>query len=169
MDQNTLVRTLVAERVKTLGYINFLVRREDLAEDIFQDICALAVERCESIKDEQHLLGWLRTTARFQSMNARRSARDKQVAFDDNLIELLESDWQEQDAFKSEECIAALDHCVGRLSKKARELVHKRYYRHVEYSQLAKELGRPLNSLYVSFSRIHALLAQCITARLSQG
>ena len=169
MDQNTLVRTLVAERVKTLGYINFLVRREDLAEDIFQDICALAVERCDTIKDERHLLGWLRTTARFQSMNARCNVRDKHLAFDENLIELLESDWEEQDAFRGEECMAALEHCLGRLSKKARELIQKRYYRHVEYSQLAKELGRPLNSLYVSFSRIHALLAQCITARLSQG
>ncbi len=56
MEENAIVRTLVAQRVKVLGYIQSLVRRRHMAEDIFQDVCVLAVEKRHTIQNEAHLL-----------------------------------------------------------------------------------------------------------------
>ena len=98
-------------------------------------------------------------------MNALRKRQDKHLSLDTGSLELLESDWQEEDARRGEERAAALNHCLEQLPAKSRELIRKRYFQEVDYPKLAEELKRTVNSLYVTFSRIHAALAQ-ITARL---
>ncbi|MGC8552714.1 MAG: sigma factor [Phycisphaerae bacterium] len=79
MTEESLLRTLMAERVKILAYVNAIARHPDLAEDIFQDICVLALGKCDTIKDEPHLLLWLRKTARFETLNRLRKRGERQL------------------------------------------------------------------------------------------
>jgi len=64
IDHDTLLRTLLAERAKVLAYIRTLVRRRETAEDVFQDVCVLALEKRDQIVDPNHLTAWLRTGSR---------------------------------------------------------------------------------------------------------
>jgi RNA polymerase sigma factor (sigma-70 family) len=166
LDEAALVRLLVSERVKMLAYIQSLVLDEDLAEDVFQDVCMLAVKKVAAIKDETHLLRWLRTTARFQSLNALQKRKQRHLSFDDGLLDVLESAWKKRDSDAVAEMTESLRHCVNQLPATSRNLVEQRFMQQKDYPQLALESGRPVASLYVTFSRILAALNDCISARL---
>jgi RNA polymerase sigma-70 factor, ECF subfamily len=166
MEETVMIRALVGERVKVLGYIQSLVRRRDLAEDVFQDVCVLAVEKRHAIQDEAHLMNWLRTTARLTALNLLRKRQERQLVFGDNLLELLDVQWQEHDTDSSAAMANALRLCMESLSEKSRDLIHRRYSAGESYTTLANSLHRPVGSLYVTFSRIHNALAECMTHRL---
>ena len=167
MDENVLIRVLVAERVKVLGYIQSIVRRPESAEDVFQDVCVLAVQKRQGIEGEAHLLNWLRTTARLTAINVLRKRQERHLSLEDGIIDLLEADWPPHDRDDSASLAEALRHCVDLLSPGAHELIRKRYVEGVGYLKLAEGLKRPVNSLYVTFSRIHAALADCIVRRIA--
>jgi RNA polymerase sigma-70 factor, ECF subfamily len=167
MKEELLVRLLVSERVKVLAYIRSLVRRYELAEDVFQDICVLAVEKRESIHDEAHFLNWLRTAARLRSLNVLRQRGQRHLSLDDDLLQVLEVQWGGHDQDDSEIMAAAMRRCMEKLAPGARGLIHRRYVEKATYPDLAKELHRPVVSIYTTFSRIYAVLADCVSKQVS--
>lgn len=167
IEQRDLVRVLVAERVKMLAYIDSLVRDEGLSEDLFQEVCMLAVEKAGVIKDELHLVKWLRTTARFHALNAMQKRQQRGVCLDNDVLDALESRWQNHyDADDASDRADALRHCLDKLPGRSRELIERRYVEQLSYDQLALLVGRPIDSLYVTFSRLFASLGNCIMDRL---
>lgn len=62
LDEQRMVRTLLVEQPKVLAYIQSMVRQPDLADDIFQDVCALAMEKRSQIVDD---LDYTRLSAEF--------------------------------------------------------------------------------------------------------
>jgi RNA polymerase sigma factor (sigma-70 family) len=166
MKEELLVRLLVSERVKVLAFIRSMVRRHELAEDVFQDICVLAIEKRETIRDEAHFLNWLRTAARLRSLNVLRQKGQRHLSLDDDLLESLEVEWEKHDQDDSEIMSATIRHCVEKLGPAARGLIHRRYVEKAKYPDLAKELNRPVVSLYTTFSRIYAVLADCLSKQV---
>jgi RNA polymerase sigma-70 factor (ECF subfamily) len=166
MKEELLVRLMVSERVKVLAFIRSMVRRYELAEDIFQDICVLAIEKRESIHDEAHFLNWLRTAARLRSLNVLRQQGQRHLSLADDLLEILEVEWESHDHDDSEMMAAAMRQCVEKLAPAARGLIHRRYIEKAKYPDLAKELNRPVVSLYTTFSRIYAVLADCVSKQV---
>jgi RNA polymerase sigma-70 factor, ECF subfamily len=169
IDQETLIRTLVAERVKMLGYIQSIIRRHDLAEDIFQDVCAASVQKREMIESEDHLRNWMRMAARRQAMNIIRKRQESCVLLDHDVIDLLEPVWKKHDTVDSSGRAEALRGCLQHLSKAHQDLVRKRFVQEYDYDRLAKEINRTVGSMYVTFSRIYATLGKCISSRLNAG
>ncbi len=167
MKEDQLVRLLVSERVKVLAFIRSMVRRYELAEDVFQDICVLAIEKRDSIRDEGHFLNWLRTAARLRALNVLRQQGQRHLSLDDDLMEALEVEWEGHDQDDSELMAAAMRRCVDRLPPNARGLIHRRYTEKAKYADLAKELNRPVVSLYTTFSRIYAVLADCVSRQIA--
>jgi RNA polymerase sigma factor (sigma-70 family) len=166
LSQPALVRLLVSEQVKVLAYIHSLVRDEHLCEDVFQELCVLAVEKAASIRDEAHLLKWMRTTARFLSLQALQTRERRNRSLDEAVIAMLEPSWKDRDGDNSADWHDALRHCVDLLPKRAKALVEKRYTAEHTYEQISAETGRPVSSLYVTFSRIFNSLRYCISANL---
>jgi RNA polymerase sigma-70 factor, ECF subfamily len=93
MDANNLVRALIRDRAGLLGYIWAIVRDTHLADDVFQDVTVLAMERAAEIKDESHLLLWARRAARFKSLEALRKRTRQTIPLDEDVLELLEAEW----------------------------------------------------------------------------
>jgi RNA polymerase sigma factor (sigma-70 family) len=166
IDQETLVRALMAERVKLLGYIQSLIPRHDLAEDIFQDVCAASFRKRELIENEVHLRHWLRLAARRQAMNMLRKRQESCVSLDRDVADLLDPVWQEHDGSDSADRADALRNCLAMLSKQHQDLVQKRFIENYDYPRLASEINRSVQSVYVTFSRIYTSLGKCILARL---
>jgi RNA polymerase sigma-70 factor (ECF subfamily) len=161
-----LVRVLVAERVKILAYLDSLIRDEDLAEDLFQEVCMLAVEKSATIRDELHLVKWLRTTARYHALNALQKSNKRNLTLPDTVLDRLESKWKMNDNSDSSDRADALRHCEELLPARAKDLLHKRFVDGMNYEEMAQLLGRPVNSLYVTFSRIFTSLGNCIMQRI---
>ena len=101
-----LVRGLISHRTSLMAYILSIVRDDQLAEDIFQNISVLAYQKQKKIKDETHLLGWLRIAARQESLKALRQKSSERLMFNSSLLDLLESHWAKCDQPQHSDSIA---------------------------------------------------------------
>jgi RNA polymerase sigma-70 factor (ECF subfamily) len=168
IEQFAIMKTLLSERAKVIAYILSLVRQRDLAEDIFQDVCVLALQKQEEIRDRKHLLAWMRVTARFQALNALRKHRRERLPLSDAVLEMLDVHWRMYDDAPNTSLLESLQACLKLLTEKARQLLQERYAEGVDMEEIARRRNRPLNSVYVTLSRAHQALADCLFHRLAQ-
>jgi RNA polymerase sigma-70 factor, ECF subfamily len=166
VDEQLLIRTLLAEQVKLLGYIQSMVRKPELAEDLFQDLCVIAMEQREKIESETHLKNWMRTTARFLSLNLIRKRREEELAIDIVTLDAVDECWEQFEDWDGSRYSDSLRKCVKELSPANQRLLTKRFVEGREYAELALEYKRTTGSLYVTFSRIYAALTKCISNRM---
>jgi len=66
-----------------------------------------------------------------------------------------------------EERRRALLACLARLAPSDRDLIRRRYAPGASGKTVARQLGRPANSVYQSLSRIRRTLLECIKRRLA--
>jgi RNA polymerase sigma-70 factor, ECF subfamily len=166
IDQESLMILLLRERVKLLAYIRAIVRDEHLAEDVYQDVAVLALRKCDEIRDQNHFLAWMRLTSRHRALKVLQGRRH-QVLLDESLLDCLDEQWVERDPESTTDMTDALRQCLERLSPRARDLVRLRYSEGISGARLAAGVDRSLNTVYVSLSRIHRSLGDCIRRRLA--
>ncbi len=166
VSEKTVAQVLFGQRLKLLAYIEAIVRDEHLAEDVFQDVCALAIKKRDTIDDEEHLFRWTRKAARFRASYAMRKQYSQPLMFDDDLLDQLEQRWDETGNEGSDTC-DALRACIDRLSPYARTLIDLRYARGISGQPLARAVNRQVNTVYVALARIHRALSDCIRTRLA--
>jgi RNA polymerase sigma-70 factor (ECF subfamily) len=142
------------------------VRDDHLAEDVFQDVAVLAVRKRDEIRDGRHFLAWMRLTSRHRALKVLRQRRH-QLLLDEALLDRLDEQWAEHDLASGGDLEEALRRCLERLSPHARHLVQLRYAEGVSGQQLAEVVDRSLNTVYVTLSRIHRSLGDCIRQRLA--
>ena len=165
-DQDEFVRTLLGERGTLLGFIRSLVRDRHLAEDVFQSVMVAAISKRDEIQDREHLLKWLRTAARFEALSQNRRKARQSAELDESVLNLLEAHWARHDAQPGSVKADALRHCVDRLTPNARNLLRLRYEEGVSGERLASVAGKSLNTVYVTLTRIHRALGDCIRNQL---
>jgi RNA polymerase sigma-70 factor (ECF subfamily) len=166
IDQESLMILLLRERIKLLAYIRAIVRDEHLAEDVYQDVAVLALRKCDEIEDQRHFLAWMRLTSRHRALKVLEQRR-KPILLDESLLDRLDEQWAERDRKSSADLTEALQKCLERLSPRARNLVRLRYAEGISGERLAARVDKSLNTVYVSLSRIHRSLGDCIRRRLA--
>jgi len=168
IDQDTILRMLLTQRSTLLAYILSIVRDEHLAEDVFQDVSVLALNKREEIRDPEALLVWIRRAARFKALAALDQHARGPASFDDSILDLLDADWQHFDSLSPDAMTDALRHCLGELTENNRRVVSMRYGQNLKSGRIAELLGRTAHSVYVALTRIHKQLAACIEQRLTE-
>jgi RNA polymerase sigma-70 factor, ECF subfamily len=167
LDQN--LKLLLAQRALLIGYIRAIVGDPHLAEDVFQDVALVVVKKAPAGLDESHFSAWVRVVARYESLTALRK-RHVQVPFDDALLDAFDGQWAEHaEAESQQSSVEALRACLDHLPPTSRRLVAAKYEREQTGEQIATELRKPLNTVYVTLSRIHKVLADCVRRRLAMG
>ena len=169
ISHDQIVRVLMRERVHLLAFIQLLVSDTHAAEDILQDISALAINKSDEIKSEQHLLLWLRKSARFKAMNLNSKQRNRAMLLDSAVLDLIEQDWPMHENAASSDMIDALENCMAKLSPYSRQVIESRYRDGKTGDKLAEAVGRKVGSVYVQLSRIHSTLADCVRQQLAEG
>ncbi len=168
LDHDTALKALLSQRVELVGYIRAIVGDRHLAEDVFQEVALAVVRKHAEIADEVHLGGWARTAARFEALAAMRRARRDQP-FDDALIDVIDQRWQaSEEAAPPNPALAALRVCCERLPPSSQRLVTWRYHENRSGAEMAELLGRPVNTVYVTLSRIHRALTACVREQLAR-
>ena len=167
IDEQPFVRVLLAEQARVIAYIQSIVRQLDLADDVFQDVCALAVQKRAQIQDEQHLRRWMMATARLEALAALRRRRRDHLLLDDQVLDALDQSWRDDEGLDLTACSESLQRCLSLLSDGHQGLIAKRFVDGYDYPRLAAEQRRTVASLYVTFSRIYASLAKCMAVRNS--
>jgi len=162
MNKEDIVLVLMRDKARLSGYLYAIVRESALAEDLFQEIVIVAMKKHEQILDPDHLKLWARRAARFEALKALRERRRDPAALDDALLDLLEPVWEEAEPTGVALQTDRLRHCMDRLSPKAREMLELKYYRSLDGAAIAGALKVKLHSVYVSLSRIHRALSDCL-------
>jgi RNA polymerase sigma-70 factor len=160
IEGKNLLRVLIGHRVSLMAYIRSIVQDDQAAEDVFQDVCVLAYQKQRKTRDEAHLMGWLRVTARYESLKTLRRQSTSRLLFDSSLLDLLDKHWNQSTETPSPERTQALRHCLEKLSSHARHLVKLRYVDGMSGEELARAMNRKLNTVYVALSRTHRAFDQ---------
>ena len=168
--QEHLVKRLLSQRGRLIGYITTIVRDHHLAEDVFQEVALLVIRKSDQLHDDDTFVGWLFRAARFEALNAARKRRRGPQLMDENILDLLDDHWlpqaHEDDGF--ERLTPALRACIEHLTERSRRLVNLRYGRGLSGKELAAKLQRPINTVYVALTRIHRTLLTCVTRTLKK-
>ena len=165
IDQATAVKGLMKDRARLIAYIYAIVRDWHLAEDLFQDVSALAIEKHDRIVDSDHLLLWARKAARNKSLEALRKRKYTPLTLADDVIELLDGAWLEIDRTDSDLEVDYLRICLQKLSPRAQRVVNLKYVEGLSGVQIAELVGSKVHSVYVSLTRAHRNLEACIQKR----
>ena len=169
VDENTVVRVLMAERAKLLAYVWSIVHDEHIAEDVLQEVSMLAIDKRAQIDNERALLPWLRQTARYRALHAVRDRVKTPMLLDEKVLDGLAPYWQKYDDVPSQTLADALRYCVEQLTPYARRIVALRYAEGRSGTKVAEILGRKVRTIYVALSRIHRTLRDCIRQQRSEG
>ena len=169
LDQETALRGILAEEPLLLGFVRAIVGSRTLAEDIFQDLVVLVMRKHAEIPNAAALPGWSRRAVRFLALKALEKRARERPVMDEELIALIERAVDEDGEPAADPYLSALGACREKLSAPARELLALRYEQGIPGEQIAERLGRPLNTVYVTISRLHRTLADCIRTRVRGG
>jgi RNA polymerase sigma-70 factor, ECF subfamily len=162
MDKEAVVRVLIREQSKLLAYLYSIVRESSLAEDLFQEVVVLAMQKHAEIADTAHLLLWARKAARFEGLKLLRDRRRAQVPLEGDVLDLLDAAWLQADATDLAQETDRLKGCMEQLSPKAREILQLKYFQSADGARIAGLLQTKVHSVYVTLSRIHKTLAECV-------
>lgn len=165
---NDLVQALVADRARVLAYILSIVRDEHVAEDVYQEVCTIAIQKQAEIHDAEHLGKWVRVTARHRALKAAEKSQRGPAILDDDMLDLLDGHWDSLAALESSDTLGALRGCMDELSPYAKELIRLRYAEGISGQELADRVDRKLNTVYVALTRTHRTLGDCIEKKLTE-
>lgn len=166
VDRNLVIKSLLTDRVGLFSYIWTIVGDEHLAEDVFQEVSMLAIDKADQIKAAGALGVWIRRSARNLALQAlRRRGRDRHV-FDEALLDQLDADWRAQDRRDAGKAVDALRDCLKKLTPRAQRVVRLRYVDGLTGQRLADALDRSLTAAYIAVSRANKTLADCVRRTL---
>jgi len=166
LEHDHVLRLLLSGRALLLAYIQTIVRDGHLAEDVFQEVSVLALNKRDEIADETHFRGWIRRAARLEALAALRKHERLPSALSEQVLDALEAQWDNYDNEWAARRVDALRQCLGRLTDNAQRLVRLRYHDGISGVALAEQFGKPVNTIYVALSRIHRTLADCVERQL---
>ena len=158
---------LVCEHDKLEAYVWQIVKDDHLARDVLQEMALVATRKLDQIADREHFAAWARVTCRNIAFELLRKHRRQPVTLSNEVLDLLEDNWRQLDQTDSYELTAALRRCLARLGPAARQMIDLRYGQGMRSSEVAERLGRKVTTVYMTLSRIHRSLGDCVRRTLA--
>ena len=151
-------------------YILPLIGNVPDTDEVLQETNLVLWAKRSQFRPGTSFLAWARAIARFEVFRFRRSRPAKLKFLTGELLEMMAATTEH---FNSETELErrqeALTDCLKLLREKDRALIRMRYSPGVTGDDVARQLGRPPNSVYQSLGRIRRALAECIQRRLAVG
>ncbi|MEO2017693.1 MAG: sigma-70 family RNA polymerase sigma factor [Fuerstiella sp.] len=148
-------------------YILPLVGNSADADEVLQEANLVIWAKWHQFELGSNFLAWGRAIARLEVFRHRRNRGRKLTFLDGNVLDLVA---QRSEAVneKLELRQAALAKCLGQLRPRDRDLIQMRYAAGANGDKVAKNLGRPANSVYQSLGRIRRVLMECVRMQLAE-
>jgi RNA polymerase sigma factor (sigma-70 family) len=167
----TLTQGLLQYRGMLFGFIYALVRDVVVAEEIFQEVAVVALEK-ERRGDEviREPAQWLKGVVRKLVQAGYRTRQGRLIAVDPEYLEQVAQGF-DADATSDQQSakLAALGNCLEHVSQQNRDLLRRRYALGASYEEIGKAVHRTPGALRVLVHRIQRHLAGCVEQRLDQA
>lgn len=166
----TLTEGLVQYRGMLFGFIYSLVRDVSVAEEIFQEVAVVAMEK-ERKADEviREPAAWLKEVVRRLVQAGFRTRQGRLITLDTEYLEQVSLGFEaetENDFHHTK--LDALGNCLGRINAQHRELLQRRYADGESYDDIARDVHRSPGALRVLVHRLQRHLADCVEHRLAE-
>ncbi|QDU66101.1 sigma-70 family RNA polymerase sigma factor [Engelhardtia mirabilis] len=166
-----LFEALVREHGPRLRLFLGAVERDPQArEELLQETLLVAWRRLESFDPDRSFGPWLRGIGRNLVLARQRALGRRGVIVDPSVLDQLEGllDAPAQAEVERMELeLAALRACLEGLPAQQRAVVDQRYREGRRGAELARGLGRSLESTKKSLQRVRARLHDCVTTKLA--
>lgn len=163
--EEQFVKLLLRSEREIFRFILTLVPHLADAEDLLQETCSIMWRKLDEFEPGTNFTAWGISIARYRVLNYRRRMGRSRVVFNEELMTRI-SESADRLANQSDARIATLYECISKLRDKDRELIHLRYFSENSTKKAAERLGRSVESVYKSMSRIHDALLQCVRRSL---
>ncbi len=161
-------RLLLQHRTALYGYIFSCVRNHTEAEDILHDVCVIAIESFDQLKNQKSFFPWVREIA-FHQVLAHLKNQKKEKPFNPHVVAALaDAVDQVEENHSRLNFREILMKCLDKLPGFSRELILTRYDGSSEdISDIASRYGKSLHSIYSRLKRIKTLLRNCVEKQVT--
>ena len=135
------------------------------AEEIHQETNVIIWRKFDRFELGTNFLAWACQIANYEVLKYRSRQRRDRHLFSDEFVRQVASDAIEQ-AEELEQRRQHLSACLSKLRTNDRELIQQRYSAGETGKSLAELIGRPINSVYQSLSRIRRTLLECVNRQI---
>ena len=139
-------------------------------DDVIQAANAVIWRKRDEFTIGSNFRAWAFAIARFQAMaHLQELRRRRWVSLDPDVADRIAQDLEDDptDAAAYECQLRALDHCLGKLRVKDRDLVVQRYWHQTRLQDYAVIAQRSVESLKVTLFRLRAALKRCVESETS--
>ena len=136
------------------------------SEDIFQQMSVAIWEKFDDYQPGTNFLAWASTIARFKALAFLRSKGRERICFSEELVEQIAAQ-EPLSQSVDEAALRALANCQKKLSATDQKLLALCYGGSPTIYEAARQIGRPVGSVYASLTRIRRALYGCIQRSLA--
>ncbi len=161
--------TLIDERYgeSLHRFIHALVRRDDLADDLYQTTLLQAFRDLASFEERSSLRTWLFGIARHRCLDALKADRRRGERFlsgddPDPSAGAVDDAPSALDRLGQAELVAALGHCLDELTAETRMVLLMRFSEDMPYDDIARVCRASAETLRARVSRALPILRRCV-------
>lgn len=160
-----IAQLVVKHRHGILAYLYGVLPDAHVAEDLFQEVCVVAVQKAGEFQDGTNFVAWARTIARNKLREHLR--RRSGVAVDDAFFDGLESAFDavpHSDVRKE-----ALRRCLDQIQDRARQVLVWRYEEGLTTASIADRTGQSRAGVNSLLQRVREILRECVERRSAEA
>jgi RNA polymerase sigma-70 factor, ECF subfamily len=160
--QGQFVELFLANQHRVYRFIASVAPRWVETEELFQQTCLTLWEKWDQFDPQQDFAHWASGIAMNHLRNYVRKKQNRQIVFQDEVLEQLAADHIEHQPLL-DDLQSALAICLEKLSAEQRRILMRCYDDESSLKTVAEAEGRTPNSLYKTLRKIRVLLYDCVT------
>ena len=153
---------------RVLSYLVVMVHNVDDAEELLQETATVLWSKFDEYEQGTNFGAWAISIARLKTLEFFRERKKSRMVFDDTFYENV-SDQAKKSSEDLSARTEALKNCLDKLGANQKKLLSLRFRKGLAIKKISQLTGRPLGSLYHSFSRVIIGLRNCVERRLIQN
>jgi RNA polymerase sigma-70 factor (ECF subfamily) len=137
------------------------------AEDLIQETSVRLWEQFHEYQPGTDFGAWACTVARYMVLAYRKRMQRSRLQFSQEIVSLLEG---EVDALASSrhERLDALMDCLNTCDDRSRDMLRLCYEKGAVIKEVAREMGRSIQGVYMALSRLRKVLHECVERKLKK-
>ena len=151
-----------------MAFIRSMVANQDDAEDVLQQTAYDIATHFDDYDENRPFTAWAIGIAKYKVLAYRRDSGRNREVFNNDALEQIAVAYVEQSKALGENA-KALEHCLQKLSEKARTLVELRYTQGLKPASIAEQIGTTSSTVSNALSRTRESLRTCIRRFKNQG
>lgn len=171
--RDQILKSFLQYRGELFGFIRAIVRNTHDAEDLFQEIAAIIMEKSEQEKEIRNFRAWSKEIARRHVLAFFRKKKTRKNRYlpGDEMAELI-ADLHTRHSPGKEVLTReydALRRCMQQLSGWKKQLIQLRFMEDKSFRQIALTVSRKQTAVRKSLYRIRLALVDCVDRKLGRA